>query len=276
MLCTQKQVTFLKEPGLKTLALTDDYLFGSIELPSCDIGQATRSAYRTLTALLRKHPRYRLVRIWHYFPGINLVEDQLERYQQFSKARYEVLSASGYAMASDLPAASAVGSDHGPLTLHFLAGSGIIEAIENPRQTSAYLYPEIYGPRSPAFTRAVHHQGNNYRHLFISGTASIIGHETVAPFNPEKQMVETLINLETLIASAKFPPIGSKAFSASWCVYLRNPEDFPLIRDMIEKEFHHPDSIVYLRGDLCRSDLAVEIEGFLSMQEPSNIHPKDL
>ena len=267
--CTDSETEAPRDPRLVACCKTPEYLFGAIEIPSENIETSTATAYQNLLSVLSEHPRYRLLRVWHYFPQINRIDGDLERYQLFSRARYDMLSTSGYQMSSDLPAASAVGSDEGHLVIHFLAGTGAVRAIENPRQTSAYCYPSQYGPRSPSFTRAIYHQGSNYSHLFLSGTASIVGHHTVAPLDRVKQTHETLLNLDALLTAADFPGIESPRLNATWCVYIRNAEDLPYIRDIIEAKLHNPSSIVYLRGDLCRKDLVVEIEGFLT-QDPEH------
>ena len=80
---------------------------------------------------------------------------------------------------SRYPAATGVGSPAGsPLTVVVAASRVEPVALENPRQTSAYLYPRRYGPRSPAFARAMLLPDCAGATLFISGTASIVGHES--------------------------------------------------------------------------------------------------
>lgn len=243
------------------LKQTDHLLLGTVRLPSERIDQATKLAYRTIQKAIRQHPGFRLIRLWNFFPRINGEDEGMERYRLFSRARHDVLASSGYRMSSDLPAASAVGSKEGPLVIHFLAGNGNMTTIENPRQISAYRYPRAYGPRSPSFSRAVIHSSVEGRQLFLSGTASIIGHETIAPRDPEMQTRVTLDNLATLLECAHFPSMRTLGTVASWVVYIRDPAHIDLIRPLITDHIHPDSRIIYLQGDICRKDLMVEIEG---------------
>ena len=104
-----------------------------------------------------------------------------ERYREFNSARQQALRARGRALTGNVPAASALGAAHGsPLVVYFLAGRTAPTFVENPRQVSAYHYPRQYGSHSPVFSRAalVRHSGRLA--LFISGTASIVGHRSTA------------------------------------------------------------------------------------------------
>jgi len=253
-----------------TLTQTDHLLFGTVRLPSERIEQATRLAYRSIQKTIQHHPGFRLIRLWNFFPGINDSDEGNERYRLFCRARHDVLASSGYRMSSDLPAASAVGSKEGPLVIHFLASNGNMKTVENPRQMSAYLYPRAYGPRSPSFSRAVIHSAGKGRQLFLSGTASIIGHETIAPRDPEMQAKVTLDNLSSLLASAGYPSIRNLGKEASWIVYIRDPGHIHQIRSIISNHMHSESRIAFLQGDICRQDLMVEIEGTIFVNPAIN------
>ena len=136
-----------------------------------------------------------LARLWNYLPQINVETDGLERYRQFNSARRNALIAYRRDLTGNVPAACALGSVTGsPLVIYFLASRQAATAVENPRQVSAYEYPAQYGPK-PAFSRASI-LGNT---LFISGTASIVGHETVHVGDVTAQTRETLANIEALV-----------------------------------------------------------------------------
>lgn len=244
-----------------TLKQTDHLLFGSIRLPAEKIEQATNLAYRSIQKTIQQHPGFKLIRLWNFFPGINTEDEGIERYRLFSRARHDVMASSGYRMSSDLPAACAVGSQEGPLVVHFLAGNGNMRTLENPRQVSAYCYPKTYGPRSPSFSRAVLYSSEQGRQLFFSGTSSILGHETIAPLDPEMQTRITLDNLAALLESAKYPPIRTLGSVASWVVYIRDPAHTHLIKALMADRLHPEARVVFLQGDICRRELMVEIEG---------------
>lgn len=244
-----------------SLVQTDHLIFGSIRIPADNIEQSTKQAYRSIQNAINQNPGFHLIRLWNFFPAINAEDHGMERYRLFSRARHEVLASSGYRMTTDLPAASAVGSKEGPLVIHFLAGNGDISSLENPRQVSAYHYPRSYGPRSPSFSRAVIHQTHLGQQFFISGTASIVGHETIAPSDPEVQTQVTIDNISALLEAAHYPTLKALGREASWVVYVRDPLHINLIRPFINEKIHPESNIVYLQGDICRKDLMVEIEG---------------
>ena len=138
-----------------------------------------------------------LVRIWNFLPDINGTSHGSERYWQFNSARQDGFIACARAVTGAVPAACGVGSPRGaPLMIYFLASATAPSVIENPRQVSAYHYPPAYSPRSPTFSRACVVDFPNGRMLFISGTASILGHATVHIGDAAAQTRETLRNIE--------------------------------------------------------------------------------
>lgn len=254
---------------------TADVLFGSVSLreedvvPAGDSAQhgrlyeATRQAYRDIFATLAGEGHRHLLRVWNYIPDINVETDGLERYRQFNSARQEALTASGRAVAGNVPAASALGAATGsPLVIYFLASRLAPALIENPRQVSAYHYPAEYGPRSPAFSRAAVLGKNGAATLFISGTASIVGHRTLHSGDPLEQTRETLRNIEALLEEAGRTALGRKLplEALAYKVYVRDPRDLPVIRAQLTEAIGTDASVLYLKADICRRDLAVEIE----------------
>jgi hypothetical protein len=166
---------------------SDQLLFGSIAVaekdlpgpPHATLHAATTLAYDQICAVLEAQPFPHLLRVWNYLPDINRETDGTERYLQFNTARQRALRSRGRALTGNVPAASALGAASGsPLVVYFLAGRTAPAFVENPRQVSAYHYPRQYGAHSPVFSRAalVPHRGRLA--LFISGTASIVGHRS--------------------------------------------------------------------------------------------------
>jgi chorismate lyase / 3-hydroxybenzoate synthase len=247
-----------------------DVLFGCISLPetASDTGtaaalhRATEQAYREIFAALDELAYPHLLRVWNYLPQINFVTHGVERYRQFNSARRNVLIASGRDLTGNVPAACALGSVTGsPLVIYFLATRAAPTAVENPRQVSAYEYPPQYGPK-PAFSRAsVLHQPSGAI-LFISGTASIVGHETVHAGDVAAQTRETLVNIEALLSEANrvygAPRFGMETLACK--VYVRNSADLPLIQPQLRTALGPQSQVLYLQADICRQDLLVEIE----------------
>lgn len=245
----------------------EDLLLGIIELhedatATTSLQQATESAYRQIFALLDKLGFPSVYRFWNYMADINAVSNGLERYRQFNLGRQDAFLACGRDVAGELPSACALGLAEGPLQVAFLAGRIPAQAIENPRQVNAYAYPEDYGPRSPTFSRASLLQLPAGEVLFISGTASIVGHRTLHPHDVSGQTRETLANIEAVILEAnrvtdhrRFDP--AQLF---YRVYVRHAADMPVIRDELCRLTGKHANAVFLHADICREDLLLEIE----------------
>jgi enamine deaminase RidA (YjgF/YER057c/UK114 family) len=223
---------------------------------------ATSEAYREIFATLDELAYPHLLRVWNYLPQINVDTHGMERYRQFNSARRSALVASGRDVTGNVPAACALGSVNGsPLVIYFLASREAPTAIENPRQVSAYEYPPQYGPK-PAFSRASVLRKASGSILFISGTASIVGHQTVHPGDVAAQTRETLVNIEALLGEANrvsgAPRFGLETLA--YKVYVRNSADLPLIQSQLHTALGREAQVVYLQADICRQDLLVEIE----------------
>ncbi len=97
--------------------------------------------------------------------------------------------------------------------------------------------------------------------LFVSGTASVVGHESHHPDNTVAQLQETLVNLRALLDAADADTQGGKPWRvASLKAYLRRREDLAAVRAELAREFGAAAPLLVLQGDICRTDLSVEIE----------------
>lgn len=228
------------------------------------LGAATYRAYRSLLDALQACGYPHFVRVWNSIPDINKDDNGLERYRRFNLGRYKAYQESQLPTAVGAPAACALGSFGGPLVLYCLASKTPPEPIENPRQTSAYQYPQQYGPRAPSFSRAAlwRGEGDDSDVLFISGTASIVGHQTRHHGNVAAQAHETLTNLQAIAGEAISRDTRDLAtLSDLWLkAYIRHPSDAPAVRQVLAGHGLDADSVLYLQADICRADLLVEIE----------------
>lgn len=257
---------------------TADMLFGCIAITEADVAartppasgrphsalhEATAQAYAEICATLDAQEFPHLLRVWNYLPDINGDADGTERYREFNTARQHALRASGRAVAGSVPAASALGAaSDSPLLVYFLAGRTPPLFVENPRQVSAYHYPRQYGTHSPVFSRAVLLRQSGSLTLFVSGTSSIVGHRSVHAGDTAAQTRETLANIKALVGEANRVARGAH-FSArelTCKVYVRRPADLPTIQAQLGEALGTGTQILYLRGDICRADLLVEIE----------------
>jgi len=246
------------------------WLLGAIDLDESiertGVAALAERAYRDLFAALEETGCRHLLRIWNYLPQINGDGGGLERYRQFNAGRQKAFVDAGQAAFDGAPAACALGIHQGALSVRFLAGHTAPLAVENPRQVSAYRYPAAYGPRAPTFSRAALAEiGGGDVALFISGTASIVGHETVHVGELLPQVQETLRNLAAVIAAANERTSAVFDLAALDCVvYVRHSADAPLVKRALEEALgaaaHTVSHAVYLEADICRQDLLVEIE----------------
>ncbi|HEY0819678.1 MAG TPA: hypothetical protein VGD46_12925 [Rhizobacter sp.] len=232
---------------------------------------ATQRAYADIFAVLSATPCTHLLRLWNYLADINAAADGSERYRQFNAGRQQAFLEAQRSAFEGSPAACALGTHGGPLRVYFLAGRTPPVAIENPRQVSAYRYPDTYGPRAPTFSRAALAEvGGGRQALFISGTASIVGHASMHLGDVRRQTEESLTNLAAVRDAATAR--AGQAFAAGdmfYTVYVRQAADLPVVREVFERAVG-PASLaareaVYLHADICRAELLVEIEahGFI-------------
>jgi enamine deaminase RidA (YjgF/YER057c/UK114 family) len=201
-----------------------------------------------------------LYRIWNYVPEINREIAGQENYRAFNAGRARAFAETfGCGYRQKLAAASGVGCDGSTLAVVFVAGTVPGRQFENPQQVPAYNYPPEHGASSPSFSRATAVAAGGRRFLFISGTAAIKGHRTIAPESIEGQIDCTLENLR-LIAHASGgdqPGAGRRHFK----VYLRHAADLALARARLEADLFQPgDKVVWLQANLCRAELRIEIE----------------
>ena len=265
----------------------EDSLFGSITLDesafagsgSMALSCATTAAYGIMFRVLEDMPQRHLVRVWNYLPEINRDVDGEERYRHFNAARQAAFRASGRGTEGSVPAACALGSPAGsPICIYFLASCRPPSMIENPRQMSAYFYPPQYGAASPTFSRACLLPGAAGVSLFVSGTASIVGHTTLHAGDVAAQTRETLANIDALLNQANRVSEcagdgrGSGQDGPARCgaryaldemkfkVYVRHATDFIAVENALMRALRPLSPVVYLQADICRAELLVEIE----------------
>lgn len=220
-------------------------------LPSDDFAAATEAAYAALLSWLDATELSCIYRIWNYFPGITSGAGDTERYRQFSVGRMRAFRQARLIQDGEFPAATAIGTQVGSMHIVALAGAQPAEFLENPRQTSAWNYPRKYGPQSPSFARACVLSHSDPSWTLVSGTASVLGHLTVHPGEWESQLDEAIRNVNALTGHRR-----AKALR----LYVGAGVPFKAACQRLSKAFPGLQ-IVVIRGDVCRDDLLVEIEG---------------
>jgi chorismate lyase/3-hydroxybenzoate synthase len=192
--------------GSVRIGWSDSWAFAGMQIDASDparpLRDATAFAYRALFDALDASGFSHPPRFWNYLPAIDGHEAGLERYRQFNIGRHQAFLAARRVPDAAPPAACALGHCGQALTVAGLAARTAPLALENPRQVSAYRYPQQYGPRRPAFSRACLLPSAATAVLLISGTASIVGHETRHAGDLAAQIDESIVNVDALIGVA--------------------------------------------------------------------------
>jgi len=223
-----------------------------------DITAATQAAYALLAQWCARSAMPHLLRVWNYVDAINRGAGDEERYRQFCAGRAAGMDA---ALTRGYPAASAIGVRDGRRVLQVcaLAARAPGLAVENPRQVSAWRYPRQYGPVAPGFVRAMHAPTTSPQ-LYISGTAAVVGHASHHAGDVSAQVEETLNNLDSLCrAAGNAAPLGGARDVLR--AYVRHASDAALVRERLIARLGAQTPLLVLLGDVCRSELLVEIDG---------------
>ena len=237
-------------------ACTNGLVFGMLQQDISDSGTeaAGRLAYQSIFDLIEQQGCPHLLRISNYLPGITHIEDGRERYRAFNAGRQAAFAAR-FRTNIQGPAACGLGCSGDAIRLFFLAGNEPGYNLENPRQVSAFDYPDRYGASRPIFARATLAAGR----LFISGTASIVGHESRHISDAGAQTDEIVRNIDALLGEAARSSRHVSRGDLQLKVYLRHPRDLAVVGARITAAgFALPAA--FLQADICRPELDVEIE----------------
>jgi chorismate lyase/3-hydroxybenzoate synthase len=230
-----------------------------------DPRDAAKRLYERLLSFVAANGYPHVVKGWNYLEDINEGPGDQERYKQFCVGRGEVLDSLW--VHDYLPAGTGVGSGSGTgLRVTLLASREQPDIIENPRQTSAYRYPRQYGPKSPSFSRAAAIGGAGDRLLFISGTAAIVGHDSLHVASVEGQIEETLRNWQSLFDAYEKRHGVRPSFEEDGCyrVYLRRPEHLAVARRLLGQAGFPLQRTLFLRADICRRELLFEMDAVIA------------
>ena len=260
------------------LALVSVVVPDALSLPSLEFQRRATEAYaavaRSLDRVSARHP----VRFWNFIPGIHTyAEDGTDRYMIFNAGRFAAFSEwYGGADRFDhrLATATGIGHDGAELVIHALGSDRPGVHIDNPRQSNPHCYSKRYGPLPPCFARAtVVERGAAAPPLsLIGGTSSVIGEASVHDRDVTGQVEETFLNLSCLLETiggvtasqgtlARDTKVDWLKSFRHFRVYYRVPDHADRIRQMVGQRLAHLSNVEYLRADICRRELLVEMEG---------------
>jgi hypothetical protein len=243
-----------------------------------DTRKAAEHSFDMMVAILdrEKMSLDNLVRQWNYIGNILDVRDDFQNYQIFNEVRSEYYGR--LRKIAGFPAATGVGMRHGGVILDFCAmtSSGELKIIPvgNPNQVNAYEYNQqvlkgsltggMIKKHPPQFERALLISSLKEPLLFISGTASIIGQETIGEGDIAEQTVVTIENINKLKDNSRISQmlgvsdLAPGRFSLLR-VYIKFKKDFRTVKLICEDIFPGIPK-VFIEADICRDDLLTEIE----------------
>jgi enamine deaminase RidA (YjgF/YER057c/UK114 family) len=239
-----------------------------------DTRKAASAAFDQMRAILSAENMTlnHVVRQWNYIGNILEVKNGVQNYQIFNEVRSE--NYNNYRSIPGFPAATGVGMKHGGVKLDFCAveaeKSMKIIGIDNPDQIRPYEYGQqvLKGVHPPQFERAVLMTDNMNSTLFVSGTASILGQETIGIEDIDKQTVVTIENINKLYYSSGIRQLTGNTETvagglALLRVYIKNQSDFIKVKSICQNYFPGVQAL-YIEADICRDNLLVEIEAEFS------------
>ncbi|NLK53636.1 MAG: dioxygenase, partial [Bacteroidales bacterium] len=220
-----------------------------------------------------------IVRQWNYIGDILGMHNGFQNYQIFNEVRTEYYNK--YRTINGFPAATGVGMKYGGVYLDFCAVKSDetvrIEPVTNPSQVNAYEYgQEVLKGRSagtgslknpPQFERGLLVINKEVSTLFISGTASIIGQETIGRGDVAEQTAVSIENLRRVADMRRIRNLTGKDDKGKYSllrVYIKRQDDFGIVRDICKEQFKG-SPIVFIEADICRDDLLTEIEAVMTL-----------
>lgn len=243
-----------------SLTLASIVLDNVRDLGPSELADRVTLAYQAAEAAIAATDHPHVIRWWNGIPGIHdRVDATRDRYMAFNAGRFAAMRRrfGDASLADEAPAASGVGILGDALVIHALAAAAPGKSMQNARQRPAVRYSSRFGPLPPCFARATLATVDHRRTLFISGTAAILGEETVHLGDLAGQLRVTIEHLDQLITDAALTAndvrairayVPTRAITAN--VHAALQHALPTVIDAIE----------FVPAQLCRRDLLVEIE----------------
>ena len=208
-----------------------------------------------------------IYRQWNYIPGITVMNDGSQNYQEFNDARSIFYGSDSW--TNGYPAATGIGTNAGGVVVEVCAIKGekcTNKPIDNPLQIAAHNYSQqvldgkvieqLSKKTTPKFERA-RLLGNT---VLISGTAAIKGECSNYSTNAVEQAAETMEIMDRLTSKENIPAENNGSQYNLLRVYVKRENDIPAVSRYMQQNY--PDAQKhYLVADVCRPELLIEIEG---------------
>lgn len=215
-----------------------------------------------------------IVRQWNYVPGILDVQvhegKTLQHYQVFNEVRKAWYNR--HTFDHGYPAATGIGVKTGPFSIDVLvmASHPALDkkGLSNPHQHNAYQYDQhvLVGDafcgehkNPPLFERAKRLTGSSTAQVIVSGTAAILGQETVGLGDVSLQTDVSIRNMLALI-TPEVTGTNTRFVFNGLRVYIKNLNDSEKVKSICQHYFSGL-SATFVQADVCRDNLLMEIEG---------------
>ncbi len=221
-----------------------------------------------------------IVRQWNYIEDITSLSvnsQKYQHYQVFNDVRSDYYNKSKF--NNGYPSATGIGTEAFGVIINFIAVSNASNVklipVVNPEQIDAHRYSqkvlvgEEYHKSSPKFERGKLVVTDEGSKMYISGTAAIVGEDTLFPGDVEKQTMVTINNIKQLVKNAltlqsKDTQLSDRNKYTYIRAYVKYKKDIDIVMEICEKHFAS-ECFQYLISDICRDDLLVEIEGLMEI-----------
>ncbi len=252
-----------------------------------EIEQQAESAFQTIQSLLETEgfTFSDIVRQWGYIGNLlgssSSNKGRMQNYQIFNEVRTAYYDS--FTWKNSYPAATGIGMDNGSMLLEVIAckvmGDSRIHALGNPLQTDAHKYSEqvLISPdklnlavkNTPKFERAKLIISGDIAEVYISGTAAILGEDSVRTTDAASQTRITIENILALISPDNLKKhnvsFGDKHISFKhFRVYIKNQNDYNSIKAVFDGYFADIP-VIFVVADVCRAELLVEIEAYATI-----------
>lgn len=215
-----------------------------------------------------------VVRQWNYVPDILTLHPQEGKTHQHYQLFNEVRKAwyAKHPFKHGYPAATGIGVKTGPFAIDALVITSRPgfdkKGLSNPHQQNAYQYDQqllvgdaLCGQQKnpPLFERAKLLAWPGHEQVIVSGTAAILGQETVGLGDVGLQTEVSIRNMLELITPTVTGSQTSFHFNGLR-VYIKHLNDSNTVKAVCQRFF--PDvSASFVQADVCRDNLLMEIEG---------------
>jgi enamine deaminase RidA (YjgF/YER057c/UK114 family) len=284
------EITFKEVNDLFYTVVRDSYHkeiwacgMGSKDFSSGDVKEDSSVAFTDMLKVLNNEGMNmgQVVRQWNYIGHILHIkrseESTIQNYQAFNEVRSHYYKK--YRNRKDFPAATGIGTSVPGISIDFCAVEEYKEVINVPIYNEHQQNPYAYGQdvlvgvalsnrnkkEPPQFERARLLASPGNTTLFVSGTASIVGEKTVGVNDLKKQIDTTVNHIKTLVNSTNIKKHVPDFVTTSvnyllLRIYVKHEKDFATVRNMCEQTYPGTP-MVFVKADVCRDDLLVEIEG---------------